>query len=242
MIFTYNHKKSKYFFSILYVFSFLFITTSSLAMQKIVSLNPITGSELTMILKQNQLDSQFKITPTHEVVAEINQIRSSKKARLQLRESLNRMQKYSPAIIQQLKEEKLPNDLLAMPLIQSGYRPLDENKNPVKAAGIWQIVPTTAKNLGLNINHENDERLNTTLSTKAALTYLKNLYNQFHDWKLAVCAYEYGEDTIEQLINVVGSRDAWTIARSIHAPKTLKHYLAKFDSAVIIMHNPSLQT
>jgi soluble lytic murein transglycosylase-like protein len=134
----------------------------------------------------------------------------------------------------------MPNELLAVPLVESGYKPLDQSKNPVLAAGIWQIVPTTAKLFGLIINTTRDDRLNTSLSTKAALAYLNATHTQFNNWRLAIIAYEIGEDTTKKLIKKVGSRDAWVLARSTIAPKSLKKFLAMFDAELIIMYNPSL--
>jgi membrane-bound lytic murein transglycosylase D len=150
------------------------------------------------------------------------------------------MKKYQPFIQEELQKKGMPKDLLAVPLVESGYRPLDQSKNPVLAAGIWQIIPETGKRLGLVINENQDDRLDTALSTKAALTYLNANHEQFNDWRLAVIAYEIGENNTDQLIQKTGSRDAWVLARSSDAPESLKKFIAMFDAALIIVHNPSL--
>jgi len=134
----------------------------------------------------------------------------------------------------------MPNQLLVLPLVESGYNV--EAKSAMLATGIWQFIPSTAKNFDLTVTSQRDDRLDTQLSTQAALSYLKALYSQFHDWKLAVIAYEIGEKNTEKLINTIGSRNAWVIARSPSAPKDLKKFLSMFEASVIIMNNPELVT
>jgi membrane-bound lytic murein transglycosylase D len=159
---------------------------------------------------------------------------------------LERMKNYQGQVQAGLKKSDLPSDLLAIPLIESGYRPLHESVNPVQAAGIWQIIPSTAKRFGLVVDANRDDRLDTALSTQAALDYLKFLHTQFHDWKLAVLAYNIGEDQVERLITATGSRDAWVLVRSSHIPEKYKseatNYLAMLDASILIMHQPSLIT
>jgi soluble lytic murein transglycosylase-like protein len=92
----------------------------------------------------------------------------------------------------------------------------------------------------LIINDKRDDRLDTQLSTKAALAYLQQTHEQFGNWKLAFVAYEIGEKNTDSLIKEIKSRDAWALARSPSAPKSLKKSIAMFDAALIIMHNPSL--
>ena len=196
--------------------------------------------QVASMIKKSHLDKDFQVSVTPEVVNEINNIRSSEQARSFIRESLQRMKKYQPIIQEALNKKSMPNDLLIIPLIESGYQPLDQSKNPMLAAGIWQIIPDTAKRLGLVINKNRDDRLNTQLSTEAAITYLTMNYNQFHDWKLASIAYEIGEKNTDRLIKQTGSRDAWVLANTSSAPTSLKKFVAMFDALLIIMHNPSL--
>jgi hypothetical protein len=154
------------------------------------------------------------------------------------------MKNYQPGIQQALKSHGMPEDLLALPFVESGYRSLPEHVNLMKAAGIWQIIPSTAAGLGLVINENRDDRMNIDLATSAALALLQSSHEQYHDWKLAVVAYEIGDKETSRLINATGSHDAWTIARSAAVPdkyKTeLKLYLAMFDASVILIHNPSI--
>ncbi len=246
MLFAYKNQKRRMALITAYAISFLLISGTAIAFKQSSLSNPLTAQDISSMIQQSTLNQPFRIKATPEVVAMINKFRHQEKEHTFMSSALERMKLYKPTIQQSLKMHSLPNDLLALPLVESGYRPLEEKVNPVRAAGVWQIIPSTAARFGLVINNKRDDRLDTQLSTQAAITYLNLLYAQFHDWKLAVIAYEIGEGETERLINVTGSRDAWTIARSPSLPKKykneLKNYLALFDASVIILHHPSVIT
>jgi len=241
MLFTYNKSQTKK-LTILFAYFLTFFTTisSAYALNGTAQFAPLSANEVKIIIEQSHLDSRFEIAATPEVVTEINNIRSSEQARGFMRKSLKRMEQYQPAIQAALTKNVMPKELLALPLVESGYQPLEQARNPVQAAGIWQIIPGTADHLGLIVNAKRDDRLNTTLATQAALALLKTNNAQFNSWKLAVIAYEYGDQLTDKFIHAAGSRDAWKLARASTAPASLKKFLATFDAAVIIIHNPSL--
>lgn len=244
MLFNYRLKKTtkikKSLLYFIYGVSFSAAISTAYALSDAQSSGPITANQLQKMIQQSHLDSQFQISATPEVVDEVNNIRDSAQARLFMNESLVRMKKYEPGIQAALKKNNLPSELLAVPLVESGYRNLDQSKNPVLAAGIWQIIPQTAKNFNLIINGQRDDRLDATRSTQAALSYLQSNHKLFNNWMLSVVAYEYGEKQLAASINHIGSRDVWTLARSPDAPQNMKNFVAMFDAAVIIMKNPSL--
>lgn len=243
MLFNYRRAKTKK-ISILFAYIIFFVVAASTAyaMNGSSLLAHLSINQLDTIIQQSHLDNAFHISATPEVVSEINNIRGSNQARSFMYESLQRMKQYQPIIQDELKKEAMPNELLAIPLVESGYRPLEQNKNPMLAAGIWQIIPETARHLNLTINAKRDDRLDTVLATQAALAYLQELHKQFNDWKLAVIAYEIGEINTAKLIDSTGSRDAWVIAKSHKTPKNLnlEKFISMLDAAVIIMNNPSL--
>lgn len=243
MLFNYNHSEVKKISILLaYVLSFFMAISAAYACNCSSSIAPLTIKQVITVISKSHLDSDFQISATPEVVNEINNIRNSEQARSFMHDALQRMKKYQPLIQTVLKKEGMPDELLAVPLVESGYQPLDQSKNPVHAAGVWQFVPETARHFGLIVNDKHDDRFDINLSTQAAIAYLQKLHEQFHDWKLAVLAYEYGEQYIEKLIKDVGSRDAWVLARSPITPKTInmEKFISMFDAAVIIMRNPSL--
>lgn len=201
---------------------------------------PITTKQLTHIIERSNLDPSFNIIATPEVVTELNRILQNKKLNYETQLALQRMKNYAPYILKELNAQSMPRDLLVLPLIESRYKPLDQSLNRVRAAGIWQIIPSTATSLGLTIDRGDDQRLNTELSTKAALKLLNNDFKIFSNWKLTVLAYEYGEDTIDNLIKKTRFSDPWKLVRAPAAPKEAKQFLANFYANIIIMHNPTL--
>ncbi len=243
MLFHYKKLSHKCLLGIIYAVSSLSLASTALAVSAAYD-QPITSKKLTQIIKKTAIHPEFHVKATPEVVTQINNIRNSSKAREQFSAALTRMKKYQSTIEPVLRDRNMPLDLMVIPLVESGYRPLKESENPAHAAGIWQFIPDTAKNMGLTINSVRDDRLDTTLATDSALYYLQKLYTQFKDWKLAAMAYEIGENETQRLIDTTKSRDAWTIARSKHVPKRYKkdlvNYLATLDASMIIMHDKKL--
>lgn len=244
MLFIYKTQKRKWVLFTAYAVSICAISSAALALNGVSPSTATTARTITSIIKKHDLNSTFHIQATPEVVAEVNRVRLNEHARTKMIAALDRMNQYKPDIEAALANQSMPTDLLALPLVESGYKPLDESVNPMRAAGIWQIIPSTAVRLGLVVEKNRDDRMDMKLATQAALTYLNALHKQFNDWKLAVIAYEIGENETARLIKLIGSRDAWTIAYSDKIPNKykneLKKYLAMFDASVIIINDPKI--
>lgn len=236
MLFNYKTIRKKNVLFCAYAACFLAASSFAYALDANGAFKPLTASALKSLSAKSH--SHFSFTP--EVVAEINNIRGSERARSYFMASLDRMKKYQPYIESQLKANHIPVDLLALPLIESGFKPLPPSRNQMQAAGIWQFIPSTAKRFGLEINGEQDDRLDSQLSTQAAVAYLNSLYDKYHDWKLSVIAYEYGDEITDNLIKTVHSHDAWSLARSSSAPKDLVKVLSLYEAGRIIINFPEL--
>lgn len=239
MLFQNKMQKNMLLLALTYLISSLSITTTYAANHN-TSLPPVSADYVMDKVNQSDLDGSFQISVTPEVVKEINRIRHDETERQLMLSALQRMQQYKPRLQSAFKTNEIPDDMLALPLIESGYQPLKESKNALHAAGIWQVIPSTGKEYGLVINKKRDDRLNTDLATKAAIAYLKSIHNNYRDWNLAVISYAVGNDKTNQLLKNTNSHDVWELARSPLANKELNRYITRFTTAVILMHNPSL--
>ena len=102
---------------------------------------------------------------------------------------MKRTNRYFPRIEELLAEEKIPLDFKYLALAESG---LDHVVSPSGAAGFWQIMKTTGRELGLRIDKQVDERYHLEKATRAACSYLKDAYKEFGSWTLAAASYNMG--------------------------------------------------
>ncbi len=122
-----------------------------------------------------------------------------------------------------LVEEQVPIELLAVAFVESRFNP--QALSPKGARGIWQLMPVTAARYGLTVEPLNDHRTHPEKSTRAAARYLRDLYQQFGDWKLALAAYNWGEGKVQRVINKTGLRDFDEIARRDLLPLETRNYV-----------------
>lgn len=106
--------------------------------------------------------------------------------------------KWFPIIEPILAKYGIPEDFKYMPLVESG---LKSGISPKGAAGFWQFMPQTARDFGLRVNGDIDDRNNIRKSTVAAAKYIKSLYKEFNSWTLAAAAYNIGEGRLKRQIN-----------------------------------------
>ncbi|MBW1751181.1 MAG: transglycosylase SLT domain-containing protein, partial [Deltaproteobacteria bacterium] len=149
---------------------------------------------------------------------------------------LARSGKYLPAIRHELRKAGLPQDLVYLAMIESGFNP--SAYSHAHAAGLWQFIRGTGRNYGLRIDSWVDERREPEKATRAAVAYLGALYERFGDWHLAVAAYNAGEGKIERAIKKYNSRDFWKLAQHRYLRLETKRYVPKLIAAILIARNP----
>jgi membrane-bound lytic murein transglycosylase D len=149
---------------------------------------------------------------------------------------LQRSKQYLPLMTDIFRQHGLPEDLVFVALIESGFNPYAYSR--AKAVGPWQFIRGTGRRYGLRINEWIDERRDPVKSTDAAARYLKDLYAQFGSWPLALASYNAGEGRVARAIARTKSDDFWEIKRTRHLRPETRNYVPKFMAATIIAKNP----
>lgn len=149
---------------------------------------------------------------------------------------LRRSKRYVPMIKEILREHGLPEDLIYLAMIESGFNA--RAYSPAKACGPWQFIYETGGRYGLRVNHWVDERRDPEKSTVAAALYLKDLFNQFGSWYLAAAGYNAGEKRIERAIEKHETGDFWELTRYNTLPRETREYIPRLIAAAIIAKDP----
>lgn len=134
------------------------------------------------------------------------------------------------------KEENIPEDLAYLPLIESEFKV--KARSRANAKGIWQFVDRTGKLYSLNYNWWIDEKYDFIKATKAAAKHLKDLYERYKDWYLALAAYNAGAGKIDRAVQKTGKMDFWEIAKTKYIKTETKNYVPAFLASLIIAKNP----
>ncbi len=149
---------------------------------------------------------------------------------------LQRSGRYLDTIKAILKEEGLPEELVYLPLIESGYS--TDARSSADAVGPWQFMESTGKSYDLKTDYWRDERRDPIKSTVAAARYLKDLYDRFESWPLALAAYNAGEGRVRRALRKSRSDNYWRIIRTKYLKKETRNYVSKFIAAGIIASDP----
>jgi membrane-bound lytic murein transglycosylase D len=145
--------------------------------------------------------------------------------------------RYHDMIVSTLKEEGVPQDLIYLAQAESGFHPLAVSR--VGARGIWQFMASRGRGYGLYHNVWVDDRQDPEMSTRAAARHLKDLYNQFGDWYLAMAAYNSGPGTVQAAVKRTGYADFWELYRRNVLPKETRNYVPIILAVTIMTKNPS---
>jgi membrane-bound lytic murein transglycosylase D len=150
------------------------------------------------------------------------------------------MDKYEPMIKRKLAQRDMPQDLIYLAMIESGFNP--KARSPAAASGLWQFIGETGRRYGLTVNRRVDERNDPAKATDAALSYLSDLHDRFGSWYLAAAAYNTGEGRVGRIMRqVTGSErgtdaDYYRIANRL--PRETREYVPKLIAAARIAKEP----
>ncbi|NNE63046.1 MAG: transglycosylase SLT domain-containing protein, partial [Gammaproteobacteria bacterium] len=157
-----------------------------------------------------------------------------------LQRVMERARPVLPFILDEIEKRQLPTEMALLPIVESAYQTFAYSHG--RASGMWQIIPSTGRFLGLKQNWWYDGRRDIIESTKAALNYLESLGNQFDgDWELALAAYNAGPGKIRSAIRYNKKRkrptDFWHLTR---IRQETKAYVPKLLALKTLFANPEV--
>jgi membrane-bound lytic murein transglycosylase D len=149
-----------------------------------------------------------------------------------------RAQRYMPFIAEEIEARGLPLDLALLPIVESAYDPFAYSHG--RAAGLWQIIPGTAKRFGIRQNWWYDGRRDVIDSTRGALDYLSYLHELMDgDWLLAIASYNSGEGNVLRAVKKNKARAKPTDFWSLSLSKETSAYVPRLIALVTIVKNPA---
>ncbi len=180
-------------------------------------------------------------SPDFDIPVEVNdlvweQVESFQRGPRHVRTVLERGSYYMSSMRNSLFEVGCPRDMVFLAMIESNFSPTA--RSVMDAAGLWQFIPSTAKNYGLKSTEWIDERLDIVKSSLAAGQYLLELYDRFGDWPAALAAYNAGPGTINKAMKRKGTKNFWKIARTDLLKPETKAYVPRFYAALLVGKYP----
>jgi membrane-bound lytic murein transglycosylase D len=148
---------------------------------------------------------------------------------------LRRAGRYSALISRILDEEGVPQELIHLAQAESGFMPRAVSRKA--ATGMWQFVRDRGREYGLGQSPYHDDRLDPEKATRAAARHLRDLYQQFGDWYLAMAAYNCGPMNVERAIQRTGYADFWELRNRNVLPRETANYVPAILAMVIVVKN-----
>ncbi len=161
---------------------------------------------------------------------------SSERGRRTLMAGLKRSGRYRPMISRILKEEGVPQELIYLAQAESGFFPRAVSN--MAATGMWQFVKFRGQEYGLLQTAYTDDRLDPEKATRSAARHLKDLYNEFGDWYLAIAAYNCGPGNVEKAVQRTGYADFWQLRDRNVLPRETTNYVPIILAITIMAKNP----
>jgi membrane-bound lytic murein transglycosylase D len=179
--------------------------------------------------------SQLPLEVTDPVLSYINYF-SSERGKRTVMAGLRRAGRYRQLISRILDEEGVPQELIHLAQAESGFMPRVVSRKA--ATGMWQFVQFRGRQYGLLQSAYHDDRLDPEKATRAAARHLRDLYQEFGDWYLAMAAYNGGPGTVERAIQRTGYADFWELRGRNVLPRETANYVPAILAMIIVIKNP----
>jgi len=147
--------------------------------------------------------------------------------------ALRRLDQLRPVVEPILQNEGIPPELASVVVVESGGR--TDALSAKGARGLWQLMPDTARRYGLMVSASRDDRLDAKKSTHAAARYLRDLYQQFGSWPLALAGYNAGEEALQRAVERAGSSDFLQLSSLRLLPQETRNYVPAVLSAMQLL-------
>jgi membrane-bound lytic murein transglycosylase D len=141
---------------------------------------------------------------------------------------VERSRRYLYFVVEELSRRGMPLELALLPMVESGYNPAALSS--AQAAGMWQFIPSTARDYGLPLSADFDARRDIVASTNAALDYLQFLHELFGDWRIALAGYNWGEKAVAKAIERNVEKGQRTDYLALTLPEETRNYLPKLQA------------
>lgn len=145
--------------------------------------------------------------------------------------------RYLYYITEEVERRGMPSEIALLPMIESAFNPGAYSTS--SASGIWQFIPSTGKNFGMQQNWWYDERRDIISATSGALDYLQKLHGMFGDWQLALAAYNWGENAVQRAQDKNRKRGLPISYTSLKMPPETRNYVPKLLAIKNIVANPA---
>ena len=186
------------------------------------------SEEEERFIEQEARTFNINIPDRQEIIRFVNYFLTNKQ---EFERMMQRANYYIPIIKPIIKKYGLPEELALLPAIESGFNPFAVSR--AGAAGLWQFIPSTGRRYGLRIDQDVDERFDIIKSTESAALYLKDLYEMFKSWELALAAYNCGENCIKRR---TGGADFWLTQNLL--PIETRNYVPAFFAVLLLARYP----
>ena len=153
-----------------------------------------------------------------------------------IQRALDRMVEYIAPFKEIFRQYEIPEDLVYLPIIESGFR-VDATSR-ARARGAWQFMAATARLFGLRVDWQVDERLDPFKAAAAAARFMKDLYQEYNDWYIVLACYNGGPRRVKKAMRVLQTSDFFTINQTRHIRRETKNYVPAFLASLIIARAP----